>query len=73
MTRRALAALLRTQKAIFQTELYHVVTDEEDDDEYQIQQRIYDAVVSTFEICAKIVEGTKAVGAIDPGAEGMVQ
>lgn len=66
LTRKVLAGLIRTQKNIFMGELYHTL-DEEDD----AQQRVYEAVVSTFEICAKIVEGTKMVGYIDSGSEGV--
>ncbi len=69
LTRRVLASLLRTQKQIFMSELYYTL----DDDEDGVQQRIYDAVVSTFEICAKIVEGSKMVGYIDSGSEGTMQ
>ncbi len=68
MTRKILASMLRAQKNIFMKELYPDVMEAEED-ECEIQQRIYDAVVSTFEICAKIIEGTKAVGPIDTGSE----
>lgn len=68
MTRKTLAGLVRTQKNLFMSEVYPFITDQDSDQEADVKQRVYDAVVSTFEICAKIVEGTKQVGYLDPGS-----
>ncbi len=67
MTRKSLAGLVRMQKNIFANEMYSTIYSEQGDD---LQQRVYEAVMSTFEICAKIVEGSKMVGYIDSGSEG---
>lgn len=73
LTRKSLAGLLRVQKQLFQTELYQIIADQENETEREIIQRIYEASTSIFEICARIIEGTKVVGYIDPAYEGGLQ